>query len=92
MPVKILILAFLLFASIFTLNQFHFREQDSYALLLKEIFEKVRQNSVFREQVNWKELEHQVIDIAGTELTAENFKDKVRLLYRYRRQTWCFLL
>ncbi len=54
---------------------------DSLSNLLQEVFYKVKQNSVFRTDVNWKELEHRIFDSNSRRITEGDFKDKIRLIF-----------
>jgi len=54
---------------------------NSLSALLHEVFDKVKQNSVFRMVVNWDELKHKIFDSTGEGITEADFKKKVRLIF-----------
>lgn len=54
---------------------------DGKLTVLREVFTKVKQNSVFRTIVNWDELEHKIFNDNGNEVSEADFKDKVRLIF-----------
>ena len=56
-------------------------DSESNAVLLREVFDKVKQYSVFRKQLNWKELTEKLFADQSGRLTAPEFKEKVRLLF-----------
>jgi len=56
-------------------------EINSLPITLREVFTKVKQNSVFRSNVNWDKLERQIFDTTGNEITEASFKEKVRLIF-----------
>jgi hypothetical protein len=62
----------------FSQQQAH--EINSLSGVLQEVFDKVKQNSVFRKIVNWDQLEHKIFDFNG-EITEAAFKDKIRLIF-----------
>ncbi|HYK77571.1 MAG TPA: S41 family peptidase [Daejeonella sp.] len=79
------IITFLLISLLFTTQPSFSRRQssetDSLSATLREVFVKVKQNSVFRTSVNWDELEHKVFNYSGRTITEADFKDKVRLIF-----------
>jgi len=79
------IITFLLISLLFSAQPSFSRQQaietDSLSVVLKEIFIKVRQNSVFRTTVNWEELAHRVFNYNGRAITEADFKEKVKMIF-----------
>jgi carboxyl-terminal processing protease len=56
-------------------------DQDSLKTTLTQVFQKVKQYSVYRHQVNWEELEEKILNKSDTNLNFEEFKQRIRLLF-----------
>lgn len=56
-------------------------DQDTLRLTLTKVFQKVRQFSVYRQQVNWNELESKILKDTTTYLSFDNFKKRIKLLF-----------
>lgn len=81
MRVKFVFLISLIFSSITSFSKEQSIQADSLTALLRDVFGKVKQNSVFRKKVNWEDLEHKVFDAIGNGISEVNFKNKVRLIF-----------
>ena len=55
--------------------------ENNMTSLLQEVFYKVKNNSVFRKDINWQELEHFILDSTCSNISESDFKNKIKLLF-----------
>ncbi len=80
MRIILLFFAMLLFAPKPSVGLYTTPKTDSLPTILREIFTKVKQYSLFRTTVNWDELQNKVLNNNGA-VTEVEFKNKVRLIF-----------
>jgi carboxyl-terminal processing protease len=75
----------LLFALIFLTNSAYSQqkvdETANQMAMLRDVFVKVKENSVFRPVVDWPNLEREIFENTSDVITETDFKDKVRLIF-----------
>ena len=81
MRIKFAFLISLIFYSAASFSREQSIQRDSLTVLLRDVFVKVKQNSVFKKNVNWDELENNLFNSNGNGISKVDFKDKVKLIF-----------